>query len=157
VTRGAAGGGGGHEKRDARPSEPAAPGVHWLSGASLRLHVGLFAGLALCALGCWVEWRRAFQGHQAAWVYSVEWPLFALMGTYVWWRLLHDHLPGRTKGAAGPPAGRQPREVPLDDGQMLEDPGLAAWQAYLDRLHAVDPPGGPPVAGPRRGSSRGAT
>jgi len=154
VTRGAAGGGGGHEKQDARPSEPAAPGVHWLSGASLRLHVGLFAGLALCALGCWVEWRRAFQGHQAAWVYSVEWPLFALMGTYVWWRLLHDHLPGRTKGAAAPPAGRQPREVP---GQVLEDPGLAAWQAYLDRLHAVDPPGGPPVAGPPRGSSRGAT
>ncbi len=147
MTRGAADGGGGREEQDdACPTEATDPGVRWFSGASLRLHVGLFAGFALCALGCWVEWRRAFQGHQAAWVYSVEWPLFALMGTYVWWRLLHDHLPGRTRRAA-PLADLQPSIAQPNDARRGDDPGLAAWQAYLDRLHAVDPPGGPPAAG----------
>ncbi len=145
MTRGAAGGGGGHEEQDARSTGASDRSIHWFSAASLRLHVGLLAGLALCALGCWVEWRRAFQGHQAAWVYSVEWPLFALMGTYIWWRLLHDHLPGRTRRAA--PADRQPSMAQPDDAHRADDPGLAAWQAYLERLHAVDPPGGPPAAG----------
>lgn len=112
--------------------------IEWLSPASLRLHGMLVAGLALCGVASWIEWSRALDGHALAWVYSFEWPLFALMGTWVWWRLLRGDLQGGAERDA--PQLRLPmrHDVPPDD------PDLLAWQDYLARLHAVDPPGGPP-------------
>jgi hypothetical protein len=95
----------------------------------------LLAGLALCAVGSWVEWTRALDGRAVAWAYAFEWPLFAVLGAAVWWRLL--------RSASSPP--RVPpssevgaRAIPTDD------PELVAWNEYLARLHATDPPGGPP-------------
>jgi hypothetical protein len=121
-----------------RPLPPGVAGkrtarVSWISGAALRLHAALLAGLALAGTATWLEWTRARDGHAIAWVYTFEWPLFAVLGTYLWWRLLHaDAEPAREKPS-------------LPDPEETSDPGLLAWQAYLDRLHAVDPPGGPPA------------
>jgi hypothetical protein len=99
------------------------------------LHVVLLAGLALCGLGSWVEWTRALEGRTVAWVYAFEWPLFAVLGTAMWWRLLRVEVGGsRVKS--------EPR--PRAEAIAADDPGLAAWQDYLSRLHATDPPGGPP-------------
>jgi hypothetical protein len=107
--------------------------IRWLSAASLRLHAALVVGLAGAAFATWFEWTRAHSGHPVAWVYTFEWPLLAAFGTYLWWRLLRaDHRP---------PADR-PAEPAGDAG--APDPELAAWQAYLDRLHAADPPGRAP-------------
>jgi hypothetical protein len=109
------------------------PGIRWLSGPALRLHAALCAGVALSAGATWLEWTRARQGHAVAWVYTFEWPLFAVLGIYLWWRLLHAEVqqPGRSRRAPDP-------------GDAAADPGLLAWQAYLARLHEADPPGGPP-------------
>jgi hypothetical protein len=84
---------------------------------------------------------RAQTGREVAWVYAVEWPLFAIFGTGVWWRLLHDSPPRRVV-PDDPPATDEP------------DPGLAAWQQYLAKLQAADPPGGPPdrTVNARRGA-----
>jgi hypothetical protein len=126
----------------ARPG-PAAPGdgpqpVDWWSAASLRLHATLLVGVAVCIAAGLFELGRARAGHTVAWVYTVEWPMFAVMGCFVWWRLLHprpaDDATGRS---TGPIASTGGTAAPAD-------PALAAWQDYLDRLHAVDPPGGPP-------------
>lgn len=94
----------------------------------------LALGLAGCAVASVIEWRRALSGHAIAWVYAFEWPLFAAVGTWVWWRLLRgdDPTPRRKKPTRTSPAPQEP------------DPQLVAWQAYLARLHAADPPGGPP-------------
>ena len=120
---------------DDREEGPGSPSrrVQWDSSAAWRLHAALVAGLALCAVATWLEWNRARAGHSVAWVYTFEWPLFALLGTHLWWRLLHaDRAPA-------PPPDREPA---ADDA--APDPGLIAWQAYLHRLHRTDPPGGPP-------------
>jgi hypothetical protein len=114
--------------------------VDWLGAAALRLHATMIAGVALSAGAAWFEWTRALRGHEVAWVYAFEWPLFAVMGIYVWWKLLHGDRPVRRPGAASSASRRATAAVPGSD-----DPGLAAWQDYLSRLHAADPPGRPPT------------
>ena len=112
--------------------EPAAkrhgPG-RWSNVA--RLHIPFVIGVAGCLAAGWFELTRARAGREVAWVYAFEWPLFAILGTYIWWRMLHET-----------PA----RPVVPDDPRAIDrlDPGLVAWQEYLAELHAADPPGGPP-------------
>lgn len=104
------------------------------SRSTLKLHATLVGGLALCAVATWIEWRRALQGNTLSWVYAFEWPLFAVLGTWIWWRLLHeDPLVGRRPSRPG--ARRRGPQIPDDD------PGLVAWRGYLADLHAADPPG----------------
>jgi hypothetical protein len=113
----------------------------------VRKYLPLVGGLALCLLAGLIELRRALDGHRLSWVYAVEWPFFAVVGTYIWWRTWHppaddeDRVPdGRPRSIRDTPASRP-------DGarsQASADPELAAWESYLARLHAADPPGGPP-------------
>ena len=56
--------------------------IRWLSGPALRLHAALPAGLALAGAATWLEWTRAQEGHAVAWVYTFEWPLFAVLGSF---------------------------------------------------------------------------
>lgn len=113
-----------------RPRGP----VHWLAPTSLRLHAALVVGLGGAAFATWFEWTRAHAGHQVAWVYTFEWPLLAAFGVHLWWRLLRSDRP------ADPPLPEPGDDAAAPD----EDPGLIAWQAYLDRLHEADPPGRAP-------------
>jgi hypothetical protein len=115
------------------PGRDRRPPSRWLTRPALRLHAALVAGLALAGAATWLEWTRARSGHPVAWVYTFEWPLFAVLGMYLWWRL----LPWRE--AAEPTRPATPERDAADDEE------LRAWQAYLDRLHAADPPGGPPA------------
>jgi hypothetical protein len=112
--------------------------VAWLSKSALRLHAALIVGLSGSSAATWVELRRGLQGRAVAWVYVFEWPLLALLGSYVWWRLLHDEDDAERAGRRTRAAG------PTTEAAAQDDPELAAWQAYLARLHAADPPGRPP-------------
>jgi hypothetical protein len=112
--------------------------IVWLSRHALRLHGILLAGLTLCALASYLEWSRALEGHTIAWVYAFEWPLFAVLGTGMWWRLLRSETDKRRPQTRPDRRRRASSDVPPDD------PELIAWQRYLERLHAHDPPGGPP-------------
>ena len=106
----------------------------WTSPSALRLHAALLTGLALAGAATWLEWTRAHDGHAVAWVYTFEWPLFAVFGVHLWWRLLHPvDRAARDEPARPPAAGTPPDEE------------LLAWETYLARLHEIDPPGGPPV------------
>ncbi len=113
--------------------------------AGLRLHAFLIVGLSICIAAGWIELNRARGGHEVAWVYTIEWPIFGVYGTYIWWRLYRDRR-------ATTPAGRQPDPTGTEGAgstaapprSSADDPELAAWQEYLTRLHAVDPPGKPP-------------
>ncbi len=97
----------------------------WWSAGAVKLHLTLLAGLALCAVASWIEWHRALDGVTLAWAYAFEWPLFAVMGTWLWWRLLHGDPPRRRP--------KRRRAVIADD-----DPGLVAWREYLAELNGGD-------------------
>jgi hypothetical protein len=93
-----------------------------------RLHVTLVVGLTICVVGFAVELRRGLGGHLPAWVYVAEWPAFATIGAVMWWRLLRDDEEGPGDRPASTPV---PRSLAPDD-----DPGLAAWEAYVARLES---------------------
>ena len=120
----------------------------WLGRSALKLHGTLVAGVALCAAASWFELTRALRGREVAWVYVFEWPLFAVMGGYVWWQLVHGEQPGRRaiRAPSKQPGdgGREDGPNAVDDAPHHTDPALVAWEDYLARLHAADPPGGPP-------------
>jgi hypothetical protein len=124
--------------------------------AGLRLTLPLVLGVGVCLLAGWFELTRALGGHQIAWVYVFEWPFFAVIGCYMWWRL-------RTAASEGPsatseagrlppsrhlrPRGRAIRTARASDAvsaDPAEDLELLAWQRYLAKLQADDPPGAPP-------------
>ena len=112
----------------------------------LRQYLPLVVGVPVCLGAGWFELTRALGGREVAWVYAFEWPFYAVAGTYMWWQVWRPRprvLPEQLS-RAGPTIRREPvRRVAaasLDD----DDPGLVAWQRYLARLEAVDPPGGPP-------------
>lgn len=117
------------EGPDPRPRD-----IAWSSPPALRLHGAAVLGVAACVVATRIEGSRALAGHDIAWVYSFEWPVFAVMGVYLWWKLLLATVPGADPPA---PASRQTAST------AVVDPELEAWQAYLSRLHASDPPGGP--------------
>lgn len=101
----------------------------------LRFHVPLMIGVAVCAYAGWFELSRARAGHTIAWVYTFEWPGFAIVGIYIWWRTITNADDSRPDVAA--PVAHEPDIAP-------EDPGLAAWRQYLaevqrhDRAHEAD-------------------
>ena len=97
----------------------------------VRLHIPFLVGVAGCLFAGWFELTRARAGREVAWLYAFEWPLYAILGTYVWWRTLHES---------------PTRPVVPDDPHTIDqlDPGLVAWQEYLAKMQAAGPPGGPP-------------
>ncbi len=116
-----------------------------LSGA--LLHVTAAVLVPLCLAAGVFEFTRARSGHDLAWGYTVEWPLIAGYGVYLWVRLARERA-GDTHPAppasAALPAAPAPAPTPPGPPAADTDPELAAWQAYLADLHAADPPGGPP-------------
>lgn len=136
----------------------------------VRLHVPVLLGVTGSLLAGWFEWTRALEGRQVAWVYAGEWPLFAVLGVVIWWRLWHEERalrPTRPHPSRPAPVGgagcaavtlaavRSTAVTPAVEGAPHRPPErgdevdaeLLAWQDYLARLQAVDPPGGPPPRG----------
>lgn len=131
-------------------SRAAMPPGGWWSREARRLHLTLLFALPGCLAAGWFELSRAMNGHQIAWVYAFEWPLFGVLGTYMWWRLVHDSGPmGRRNTAAEQGAARRshpndPKAQPSSEVPADPDPGLEAWQRHLATLRALDPPGRAP-------------
>jgi hypothetical protein len=103
-------------------------------------------GVPGCFAAGWFELTRALGGREIAWVYTFEWPLYGIAGIYMWWRIRRgkntvESRPARSRRA---PRILRHRTQPAPDPN---DPQLRAWQDYLARLHAADPPGGPPATG----------
>lgn len=120
----------------------------WLSGRALRLHAALLIWFPGCLIAGWWQVNRAFDGNGLSYLYSVEWPVFAVVGAWGWWALIHtdpdtvgrraqEHMAaargtrgGRSPDAATAGAGRSGGEQPPRRREE-EDEALAA---YNDRL-----------------------
>ena len=115
----------------------------WLRPRALSLHVAV----AVCtptfsALGWW-QLHRALAGNTLSWAYTFEWPIFAVYGVCMWWKLVHDEDPP-TKIVDSSAEKAIPEE--LEDQLLASEPPaeattdkrLAAYNAYLAQLHAKD-------------------
>jgi hypothetical protein len=138
---------------EGRAANPAVPRWRFLiSRRWLGWHaLALFLVCGMLALGYW-QYRRAMEGNALSWAYTFEWPIFAIFGVVFWAKTIRDEfnppdtdeVPDRAEvamagqdaasgGAAGSrllAGGAIGAEEDEDD-----DPDLAAYNAYLARLH----------------------
>ena len=127
-------------------SEQARPRWHFLFRPKwLAWHAFTVVAVAgMLWLGDW-QFHRAESGNPLSWAYTFEWPVFAVFGVVFWGKTIFDEL--RPSGAGGQPADAV--ELPPGTGlpalggpgsgtlavRAEDDPELAAYNAYLNRLH----------------------
>jgi hypothetical protein len=111
--------------------------------------VGVLLFVPGCALAAWWQVTRAFDGNGLSYLYSVEWPVFAVVAVYFWWMLIHtDYETVGLKGqrrqaaleAAQKQAGTNGQAVPTPPtAPEVDDPELAAYNRRLAELAARGP------------------
>lgn len=62
----------------------------WIRPRSLLLHVAFVVVAGGCLIAGWWQIHRAMQGNALSYLYSVEWPVFAIIAGIGWWQLVHD-------------------------------------------------------------------
>ena len=98
-------------------------------------------------LGDW-QLHRALSGNGLSWAYTFEWPIFAVFAVVFWAKTIRDEFHPPDAEAGEPdialPAGAYPAAagataagaaVPGGAAATEEDAELAAYNAYLARLH----------------------
>jgi hypothetical protein len=98
-------------------------------------------------LGDW-QLHRALSGNGLSWAYTFEWPIFAVFAVVFWAKTIRDEFHPPATEAGQPdialPAGAYPAAaggtpaaaVAVPGGAATEeDAELAAYNAYLARLH----------------------
>ena len=61
----------------------------WLSKRALFLHLGCLLFVPFCIAATWWQITRAEDGNGLSYLYTFEWPVFAIIGVYFWWQFLH--------------------------------------------------------------------
>jgi hypothetical protein len=128
----------------------------WLSRRAIVLHVAVVVAVPGCAIAASWQINRAQDGNQLSYLYSVMWPVFALLALIFWWMLVHtdydavglkgmrrQQAQARTalasNGVATSPAPSPVfAEAPIGPAGD-EDPDLAAYNARLADLAAKGP------------------
>lgn len=105
----------------------------------------ILAVTGMLALGDW-QLHRAEAGNALSWAYTFEWPLFSIFAIVFWIKTIRDEVHPPATGAV-PASDRLPASVPAGgasaggtappDGTPAteQDEELAAYNAYLERLH----------------------
>ncbi len=62
----------------------------WFSRRALLFHFLLVVIAAGCLYAGWWQVHRAMSGNVLSYLYSVEWPAFAVVATIGWWQLIHE-------------------------------------------------------------------
>jgi len=131
----------------------ARPQPRWLfllSPRWLAWHAfAVVAAWGMLWLGDW-QFHRAIDGNPLSWAYTFEWPLFVIFGVVFWAKTIVDKW--REPGGAANPAGDRHATSMLDGdlglpsaahtaaavdatNEAVDDPELAAYNAYLARLN----------------------
>ncbi len=108
----------------------------WLSTRALLLHLGLIAWLAMSATAAWWQVGRAVQGNSLSFLYSIEWPVFGVLGVLGWYALLNvDRVTEddeRERAEYEERMRSEAREARAREAD--EDPELAAYNDHLAEL-----------------------
>jgi hypothetical protein len=136
----------------------------WLSKRAVSLHVAVLVVVPGCVAAAWWQVNRAQEGNNLSYVYSVMWPVFALLGLCFWWLLIHtDYETVGLKGLRRQQAlARTPAHAPADTAAATDvvptspastptlpeapvpataddDPELSAYNARLAALEENGP------------------
>lgn len=114
----------------------------WFSPRAFFLHFLLVTVVPGCFIAGWWQVNVALSGNLLSYLYSVEWPLFGILGVIAWWQLVHDERvevehekPARARRSFLHRDDELPSPVLVWDS-ALETPELAAYNQYLRALSA---------------------
>lgn len=62
----------------------------WLTKRALIAHVVIIIWFPGCFVAAWWQVTVALAGDSLGYLYSVEWPVFAIFGAIAWWNVIHD-------------------------------------------------------------------
>jgi hypothetical protein len=82
----------------------------WFSGRALALHLAVVVVAGGCAAAAWWQATRALAGNGLSWLYTVEWPAFAVIAIAAWWHLIHED-PEARRARKSPPSNSEDRAV----------------------------------------------
>ncbi len=112
----------------------------WMTSRALGYTALMLLWVAGCLLAGWWQATRALDGNALSYVYSVEWPVFAIAGTFGWWALIHT-----TPATAEQKAERQKLEQERRNQAQAakrrpdeEDADLRAYNDHLADLAGID-------------------
>lgn len=112
----------------------------WLSRRAFVLHFLLITVVPACLLAGWWQVHRALSGNLLSYFYSIEWPIFAILGVVAWWQLIHDvrletdyEDPRRERRSFLHRDDEVPSQ-PLVWDPALESPELRTYNQYLRAL-----------------------
>jgi hypothetical protein len=118
-------------------------GRRWFSRRAVLLHLALLVWFPGCLFAFWWQVHRAFDGNALSYLYSIEWPLFALAGVWGWWQLLHtdpDHVGRRAQQRMAAEQEAQGAAAPVPERRRDdEDDELAAYNDRLAQLASRGP------------------
>jgi hypothetical protein len=75
----------------------------WFSPRALLLHTLLVVIDAGCLVAGWWQLHRALSGNELSWLYTFEWPIFAVIAVVGWWQLIHEDPAARKARKTKPP------------------------------------------------------
>jgi len=124
----------------------------WLSRRAVFLHLGFLLFVPVCIAATWWQITRAEDGNGLSYLYSFEWPVFAILGVYFWWMFLHTDynavgLKGMHNQALSPPAlpddvlpaPHDEMPAPHDEMRAADDVVLAPHDAGAGAPRELDP------------------
>lgn len=111
----------------------------WLSRRALLLHLEVAIVAPGCAIAGWWQATRALSGNDLSWVYSVEWPVFALLAIAGWWHLVHEDPEAYRARRARTQVGDDVvgAELPVREPAMLETGERATVAPAASRMAVV--------------------
>lgn len=114
----------------------------WFSARALWLHLAIVVWFPGCLVAWWWQVNRAFDGNTLSYLYSVEWPVFALVGLWGWWQLIHidpETVGRRAQEKLGAATGAGGEGTQPDRRREDEDDELAEYNDQLAALSAKGP------------------
>jgi hypothetical protein len=64
--------------------------VRWFRKRAIVYHLMLIVIFPGCLVAGWWQVNRAMEGNSLSYLYSVEWPVFAILAVVGWWQLIHE-------------------------------------------------------------------
>ncbi len=117
-----------------------------------QLHIPLVVVLAFCTFATIVEYRRAQEGVDRAWVYTFQWPIIGAFAFIVWNRYrkhgsittsISRYFRERAARFEAEANAAEEDSTPTAPPEAV-DPDELAWRQHVRELRRNDPAGGPP-------------
>ncbi|MHB8379947.1 MAG: hypothetical protein ACYDB2_08535 [Acidimicrobiales bacterium] len=112
----------------------------YFSRRALVLHLAVILWIAVAAMAGWWQVGRAVQGNSLSFLYSIEWPVIAVLGVLGWYALLNIEKvteAQETERIEYEESMRAQARAARASAHEEEDPGLAAYNDHLAKLSHV--------------------